>query len=49
MAHEPHAPAPEIQPGFQPESTPDALSKKVFFLTVLGAAAFIGVVLIFVV
>jgi hypothetical protein len=44
--HEPHAPNVEDVAGTNPAA--DALAKKVFFATVIGALAYIGVVILFV-
>ena len=45
-AHEPHAPNVEDVAGANPAA--DSLAKKVFFATVIGALAYIGVVILFV-
>jgi hypothetical protein len=44
--HEPKAPNAEDVAGTNPAA--DALAKKVFFATVIGAIAYIGVVILFV-
>ena len=44
--HEPHAPNVEDVAGTNPAA--DSLAKKVFFATVIGAMAYIGVVILFV-
>jgi hypothetical protein len=44
--HEPHAPNVEDVAGANPAA--DSLAKKVFFATVIGAMAYIGVVILFV-
>jgi hypothetical protein len=44
--HEPHAPNVEDVAGTNPAA--DSLAKKVFFATVIGALAYIGVVILFV-
>ena len=44
--HEPHAPNAEDVGGTNPAA--DSLAKKVFFATVIGALAYIGVVILFV-
>ena len=44
--HEPHAPNVEDVAGANPAA--DSLAKKVFFATVIGALAYIGVVILFV-
>jgi hypothetical protein len=45
-AHEPHAPNVEDVAGTNPAA--DSLAKKVFFATIIGALAYIGVVILFV-
>jgi hypothetical protein len=44
--HEPHAPNAEDVGGTNPAA--DALAKKVFFAAVVGAIAYVGVVILFV-
>jgi hypothetical protein len=44
--HEPHAPNAEDVGGTNPAA--DSLAKKVFFATIIGALAYIGVVILFV-
>ena len=44
--HEPHAPNVEDVAGTNPAA--DSLAKKVFFATVIGALAYVGIVILFV-
>ena len=48
MSSHPHTQPPAEQPQLPHPEIPDELARKSFVITIIGAAAFVGVVLVFV-